>query len=166
MNTLSERLDQQLVDLAWSLWTELGVAGVHRSHQQFMVFPEELPDGLYGHFFRGFFDGDGSVGVYGRWDNLRVSLFGQKDFIERVHEDTNRITGACGGGVRRGTSGRDDFFTCSWGAKEDVGRIIKWMYDGCGELLLTRKKAVFDKWMAVHGGDGDLRVDGKWRKTA
>jgi len=42
MNTLSERLDQQLVDLAWSLWTELGVAGVYRSHQQFMIFPEEL----------------------------------------------------------------------------------------------------------------------------
>lgn len=42
MNLLSERLDRQLVDLAWSLWTELGVAGVHRAHQQFMISPEEL----------------------------------------------------------------------------------------------------------------------------
>ncbi len=42
MPTLSETLDQCLLDLAWSLWTELGVAGVYRKHQQFLIAPEEL----------------------------------------------------------------------------------------------------------------------------
>jgi hypothetical protein len=42
MLTLSERLDQHLIDLAWSLWTELGVAGVKRRHQKFLIAPEEL----------------------------------------------------------------------------------------------------------------------------
>jgi len=42
MKTLSENLDKQLLDLSWSLWTELGVTGVHRIHQQFLIIPEEL----------------------------------------------------------------------------------------------------------------------------
>jgi len=42
MPTLSENLDQQLIDLAWSLWTEVGVAGVKCKHQNFLIAPEEL----------------------------------------------------------------------------------------------------------------------------
>ncbi len=42
MTTLSKQLDKYLIDLAWSLWTELGVAGVYRKHQQFLILPEEL----------------------------------------------------------------------------------------------------------------------------
>ena len=42
MQTLSAKLDQQLIALAWSLWTELGVAGVVRKHQKFLIAPEEL----------------------------------------------------------------------------------------------------------------------------
>lgn len=113
-----------------------------------MVFPNGLPDVLYGHFFRGFFDGDGSVGVYGEWNNLRLSLYAQKDFVERMYLDTNRIVGVHGGGVRRATSAkREDFFTCSWGAEDDVRKIYEWMYRDSGDLYLTRKKDVFErKW--------------------
>ncbi len=42
MQALSRRLDKHLVDLAWSLWTELGVAGIVRNHQEFLIVPEEL----------------------------------------------------------------------------------------------------------------------------
>lgn len=42
MLLLSKELDQYLLDLAWSLWTELGVAGVKRKHQQFLITLEEL----------------------------------------------------------------------------------------------------------------------------
>ncbi len=42
MKKLSQRIDQLLLDLAWSLWTELGVAGVKRHHQNYLVPPEEL----------------------------------------------------------------------------------------------------------------------------
>ena len=42
MQTLSQRLDEVLIDLAWSLWTEIGVAGVSRRHQDFLILPEEL----------------------------------------------------------------------------------------------------------------------------
>jgi len=42
MKTLKKKIDKHLVNLAWSLWTELGVAGVVRNHQDFLIMPEEL----------------------------------------------------------------------------------------------------------------------------
>lgn len=42
MDKLSNELDQYLLDLVWSLWTELGVAGVKRKHQMFLIDLEEL----------------------------------------------------------------------------------------------------------------------------
>ncbi len=41
MSPLKE-LDKFLLDLAWSLWTELGVAGVIRKHQRCLITLEEL----------------------------------------------------------------------------------------------------------------------------
>ena len=42
MQTLSKKIDQHLIDLAWSLWTEFGVAGIKRHHQNCLIAPEEL----------------------------------------------------------------------------------------------------------------------------
>jgi hypothetical protein len=42
MPLLDKELDQLLLDLAWSLWTELGVAGVKQKHQNFLITLEEL----------------------------------------------------------------------------------------------------------------------------
>lgn len=41
MQTLSQKFDNYLAELSWSLWTELGVAGVIRRHQKFLIPPEE-----------------------------------------------------------------------------------------------------------------------------
>jgi hypothetical protein len=42
MTSVCSELDKNLARLAWSLWTELGVAGLERKHQSFAVAPEEL----------------------------------------------------------------------------------------------------------------------------
>ena len=42
MTTARRRIEEHLLELAWSLWTELGVAGARRQHQQVAVMPEEL----------------------------------------------------------------------------------------------------------------------------
>lgn len=39
---LSKKLDTLLLELAWSLWTELGVAGLKRNHQNVLISLEEL----------------------------------------------------------------------------------------------------------------------------
>jgi hypothetical protein len=42
MTTAKRQLEEHLLDLAWSLWTELGVAGVRREHRQVAIMLEEL----------------------------------------------------------------------------------------------------------------------------
>lgn len=42
MRSASKQLDTNLARLAWSLWTELGVAGLERNHSNFSIAPEEL----------------------------------------------------------------------------------------------------------------------------
>lgn len=42
MGNLGNQFDENLAHLAWSLWTELGVAGLERKHQAFSIAPEEL----------------------------------------------------------------------------------------------------------------------------
>ncbi len=42
METLIEQFDHRLVNLAWSLWTELGVAGTQRNHKDCLISVEEL----------------------------------------------------------------------------------------------------------------------------
>lgn len=39
---LLKQLDQNLLNIAWSLWTELGVAGVKENHQDALILVEEL----------------------------------------------------------------------------------------------------------------------------
>ena len=40
MSSLVEQVDKILVDLAWSLWSELGVAGINRQHK--IVLSDEM----------------------------------------------------------------------------------------------------------------------------
>jgi hypothetical protein len=40
--SLLKKLDKQLLNLAWSLWTELGVRGTIRHHQNILIWVEEL----------------------------------------------------------------------------------------------------------------------------
>src|SRR5690348_8091099 len=39
---LIKQLDKNLLDLAWSLWTEVGVAGVQQNHSNVLILMEEL----------------------------------------------------------------------------------------------------------------------------
>lgn len=41
-SSLKKELNNLLIDLCWSQWTELGVAGVVRKHQNVLIAPEEL----------------------------------------------------------------------------------------------------------------------------
>lgn len=42
MNMLKNELDKNLLDLTWSLWTELGVSGIKKSHPNVLILVEEL----------------------------------------------------------------------------------------------------------------------------
>ena len=42
MKSLKKEINKLLIELCWSLWTELGIAGVIRKHQHILIAPEEL----------------------------------------------------------------------------------------------------------------------------
>lgn len=42
MQILKKKIETALIDLAWSLWTELGVLGISRCHKNCLIAPEEL----------------------------------------------------------------------------------------------------------------------------
>lgn len=58
---------------------ELGCV-TNKTHK--LTFPEWLDENLYRHFIRGYFDGDGHVGVYGK--KFRVSMVGTEQFCYAV----------------------------------------------------------------------------------
>ena len=70
------------------MYADLADKGVVERKTDILVFPECVPDSLIPHFIRGYFDGDGSVGVYkntdrGDWKRLYVSITsGSLSFLE------------------------------------------------------------------------------------
>jgi len=115
-----------------------------------MVLPVGIPDTVFHAFFRGFFDGDGSVGVYGKYKSCRVSLYAQENFLRWIFDTTNRLVSLAGGGVSRVTAAkRKDFYACYWSMKDDVRKLYEWMYQDCDNLFLKRKKRVIDGVMAT-----------------
>ena len=119
---------------------EIGVRAAKSTTGE-MLFPD-VPDCLFSHFFRGFFDGDGSVGIYGEWKNCRLSLFGPYDWLCSIRGVVHRLLPVKGGGVRK-TSKKTDFSCCSWGARGDVRIIRDWMYKEA-TILLNRKLVILN----------------------
>jgi hypothetical protein len=95
-----------------------------------MVCPSGIPDALFHAFFRGFFDGDGSVGMYGRQKKYcRVSVYAEEGFARWMFAMANRIVGLSGGGVNKaGATKMNNFYVCRWEKRDDVRKIFAWMY--------------------------------------
>jgi hypothetical protein len=108
-----------------------------------MIFPTCLPNDVFAHFFRGFFDGDGSVGIYGKYENCRISIWGPQNWIRQMKAKTDRLLDIKSGGIRK-ASGGDDFYCCSWGKTSDVKKLYEWMYEDA-TLFIKRKKDIFDR---------------------
>lgn len=57
-----------------------------------LQFPteEQVPENLIHHFIRGYFDGDGSCGIYGEKDKLQFSICGSVFFIDSLSKYLNK----------------------------------------------------------------------------
>lgn len=72
------------------LWEQLNELGVHPNKSLTLTFPQESifkDNSLIKHFIRGYFDGDGSVGLYPtkyKTPRYTCSVLGTKDFLEKV----------------------------------------------------------------------------------
>ena len=111
-----------------------------------MICPFGIPDNMFHAFFRGFFDGDGSVGIYGPSKSCRVSLYAEEGFLRWMFDTTSRIVGLTGGCVFHIKDTKmSNFYKCCWAKKEDVRKLFEWMYQDCGNLFLIRKRDILVK---------------------
>lgn len=60
--------------------------GCHPNKMYDLIPPTDLAKKLIPHFIRGFWDGDGSVGKYGKYRQLHMSATGTDAMINWVHE--------------------------------------------------------------------------------
>lgn len=69
------------------LWETLNSYGCTPRKSLTLEFPDESifkDKSLIRHFIRGYFDGDGSIGIYNNLQNPHVSLLGTKEFLVKI----------------------------------------------------------------------------------
>lgn len=121
------------------------------------VFPKKmnfLPD-----FFRGLIDGDGSIGYYGNNDNgkhfkaVRMCQ-GCKQFLIDFTEALNKEIGVP---IPTIYQEKESLFSIKYASKEDVIKIINYIYTDC-EIFLKRKKELAEKILEEYNKDFPINI--------
>ena len=108
-------------------------------------FPN-IPKGMISHFVRGYFDGDGSVGVYGR-DCCHLSFVGSPRFLVGLRNllvNTIKVSPKSVG-VKKGKTA--DWASVYWSAKDDILKFQRFLYPEGYSFCYERKKKRLDKWI-------------------
>ena len=124
------------------IYSNLLQYGVTERKSLTLTFPKNLEEKLIPHFIRGYFDGDGTVcvssnrlncGFSGTFEMLN-SIRSKLNFLDQnkhLYKD-NRVETNC--------------WQLFFAKQLDTYEFYKYLYNDCGDLYLTRKKEVFDKW--------------------
>ena len=129
------------------LFADLAAHGVV-PNKTFKTCWPTLHDGLVSHFMRGYFDGDGSVGMRNKGPAyIHIDVTGYTPFIESYREE---LINRCATNfvklykpkLSNGTS------NLKYGGRLQVLRIYDFMYEGATRWL-PRKKEVFDRAFMV-----------------
>jgi intein-encoded DNA endonuclease-like protein len=109
------------------------------------TFPtkEQVPEYLQSHFIRGYFDGDGCIGIYSKKNNINYSfsIIGTNNIIENIKQI---LIKNCDLNTNK-TSNKYGISIINYGAKKDLIKIREYLYKDSKDLFLTRKKEKFDK---------------------
>lgn len=101
-----------------------------------------LPQHLYQHFIRGYFDGDGclckSIRNDGKQDNYSIEIISTNDFLVKARDCIIQNTGVPGGGITNGTSKNCITMNLRMCGRLQTKTIMDWLYKDA-ELYLKRK---------------------------
>lgn len=102
----------------------------------------QVPDILFGHFLRGYFDGDGHIGKRKVCNGGEFSFVGTETFVRQMQDTLCDIAG-----VRRTKVQRQGSLCCvAWGYHPDLKTIYRLLYpEGDNYIFLRRKRRVFRK---------------------
>jgi hypothetical protein len=111
----------------------------------FKVTLPKLSEELISHFIRGFFDGDGHIGVTTEYKkkNRILSFTGYTSFLEQVRNLIVKYTGVRKSNVYL-TKKNSMVGAFTYSKIDDLIKIREWMYKDCEDFYLIRKKEKFD----------------------
>lgn len=111
-----------------------------------LKFPyEKIPEDLYSHFIRGYFDGDGSINytkkIYqGRQHHWRIEFAGTKDFLTAL----KKILGKENLSLEK----RKNFYCLTIGGAKQLEQILAYIYkDATDDICLRRKKEKYSQFI-------------------
>lgn len=121
-----------------------------------LTFPtEKVPENLYSHFIRGYFDGDGSIhftqGGQAKKPNYRISFCGTKDMLEHIR--------AILGKDKLSLEKRENIYSLSINGNKQLEKILSFIYEGSyDEIELTRKRQIYNNFLLQRFGGEPTNV--------
>lgn len=120
-----------------------------------LQFPSWLPNNLLSHFIRGYFDGDGSIGIYDNkiksrkggftgsiYKKATFSILSTKEFLvslQRIFGDLLQVNSLI---YKRHKKRKNNNFTLSLGGNRQLQKLLDWIYNGA-TIYLPRKYNVY-----------------------
>lgn len=115
--------------------------GMSKDKTLILEFPSWLDNNLYSHFIRGYFDGDGCISLRNKNRSAIINMVGTRMFLEQVSSILKSNTGV-DVYVQRDERARDPICVLRCGQKNDVVKILEWLY--CGSNIHLQRK--YDKY--------------------
>lgn len=115
-------------------------------NKTFSVTIPKMPQRYYSHLLRGMFDGDGGLSIFTRYNHsvFELSFTGNKYCVEAfndlIHQNLNMD--------KRTVTRNGSIFRLRWTRRNDIIKILDWLYSDCGEHFLDRK---YDKFKKIKG---------------
>lgn len=123
-------------------------------------FPTSIPKHLVSHFVRGYFDGDGTTGIYKVKSRnkpiLNLGMLGGENFLEPLQKLIQEETGVLV--PIHYDKEKSAKYPVKFGnlqtSQNKALTVMEWLYSKMNkdDLFLTRKKEVFDQAMILNGG--------------
>lgn len=108
-----------------------------------------VPDELMRHFIRGYFDGDGSCGIYQhserkhlRYPRAKITC-GSHDFVNQLKEYLNNVDIRCGI-----ITSKEENYDMFFSGKDNVVNFLKYMYDD-SHIYLDRKYEIYKQCLDI-----------------
>jgi hypothetical protein len=122
--------------------------GLTRHKSQELRWIEQIPEEYISHFIRGYFDGDGHVGLTQAHNpndkKLRISIVGTQNFLERIKFEFEKITKTSNGHLRD----EETYFTLFYTGTNITRSFLDWIYkDSTEETRLKRKYDIYSNYI-------------------
>jgi hypothetical protein len=122
--------------------------GLTRHKSQELKWINQIPEQYISHFVRGYFDGDGHIGLAQAHNpnnkNLVLSIVGTKEFLERLKSEFEKEHGNIIGHLRN----EETYFILFFSGTNTTRAFLDWIYkDSTEETRLKRKYDIYSSYI-------------------